>query len=362
MDDIAVDNPMGLDSEELALLNQGESSVVAHTPDPTEYHDPSKMRMDSTDRNMGMQLGGGPGRIKATMIPRATKDGGSMGFDPHRPAEVNIVDLASKTQTPVDFSQLDKDVLAKVVDPNISPDFGTVAAIAFHRISKQQKQAARKYGEDSFSKDSYNYEAIEEEDEPRLPPVGGFGSAYVVPKSTKGGSQVITKAAKKRGWQQTNTSSLQNNRPKFSVNKVPTQQPARQVVRQEPQQVVYMEEEPVYHQQSYEPVVEEVDNTPQYQVHFEVEGIYEMTASYHEVVVEGVTIVLVYDNRYHGSRFRPQPSTNHVYVKILNDNNLYKCYIPGIKYTTGVTESDPGREHVLLFIDEVAPVSEELEI
>jgi hypothetical protein len=108
------------------------------------------------------------------------------------------------------------------------------------------------------------------------------------------------------------------------------------------------EPEPEFEEEKWTGPVE-----PAYEVHFEVPGIYEMTARYHEVILEENFLVLVYDNAYPGSRFRPQPSEHPIFVNVAGDPRVLRCFVPGIQYTAGKDTTAAGHEHVLLLVDEV---------
>lgn len=354
-------NSLGLDEEELELLKSAADTVaIADTPDPTEYHDPNNIKLELSPGTMGSRLGGGPGGLGATMIPRATRLGGSQGFDPHTPGEINIVDLATNKQITLDLSRTNKDELAKVCDTNICEDFGTIAAIAFHRLAKKQNTEISDYNEKN-SGATLNPRAVSSESNFREPPVGGFGLSYVVPKSTKGGTQLVqTRAAKKRGFRNINQPSVPSSKPP-NQNSLSFPRPVAEVnmARELSNPSLSAKRASFSSRQAQEeesyPEPEFVSpEAPSFEVHFEVPDVYEMSSHYHEVVLEDNYLVLIYDNNFPGPRFRPQPSTNHIYVNVAGDDRVFKCLVPGIQYTTDRDDNlgNAGKEHVLLLVDE----------
>lgn len=69
----------------MADENTNSSGITVHTPDPSAYH---------------------TGSAYGTTIPRATKEGGSMGFDPHKPGKVIVDPDMEDGNLEVDFSKL----------------------------------------------------------------------------------------------------------------------------------------------------------------------------------------------------------------------------------------------------------------
>lgn len=68
---------------------QGDPPVIAHTPDGTQYHN-----LGDVVATTGHRLSNG------TVIPRATKDGRSQGFNEHQPHTVVLVDTTPDNAAP----------------------------------------------------------------------------------------------------------------------------------------------------------------------------------------------------------------------------------------------------------------------
>lgn len=78
------------------------------TPDPTKYHDPSAVSLIGSGRSLSSVLPGSSFGLKGIIIPRATEDGGSMGFDPHKPQKCFIDPGMTNTPIVVDYAKLNK--------------------------------------------------------------------------------------------------------------------------------------------------------------------------------------------------------------------------------------------------------------
>ena len=173
-----------------------DNAVKVHTPDPTKYHDPAAVTLGTTgDAAMAAMMGhtNGYAGWRGTIIPHATELGGSMGHDAQVPVhEVYIDPELNNRAICVDMAQFRSDdaraalaaasaqARAECRDPKDAAvvTWGQFAGPLVGRADAAQLTI--KQG---------NAQAAIPREEPRLPPVQLPG-VYVVPKASEGGGQV----------------------------------------------------------------------------------------------------------------------------------------------------------------------------
>lgn len=174
--------------------------IVAHTPDPTRYFSP--------DDNLTRRMRSG---IRATMIPRATRHGGSQGFTPG--AGYVSVD-PEKLETGEGGIQVDLSL--------ISPETSEMAyERACELTNDPEERIIRAYQLMGLAVESANemqtYEANWDDDyeEERTNPV--MPGAYVVPKSTVSGKQIKPKPKKRKKPKAVVPKAVRKPKPTVSV-------------------------------------------------------------------------------------------------------------------------------------------------
>lgn len=266
---------------------------LCSSTDPKAYTKPEEHTFDKTNGGASIshylptRLG-----MKGTVVPRATRLGGSMGYNPHqRPGIVNIVNIdpegTGATSFPVDLSAIDVDKLSALSE---SQDYRQVLEIedvrskASEAFEVMAKSAAARPKRPADGKKPKYPRIQPPAPEPRTPHHSVPKGTYVVPKATQGGTQV--------------------RRPTI------------------------IEEEPEFAPPSaaYQP--EQVD------VSIEIEGFGSIDVAYHHVVHDGDYLILGYDIRFPTNvRFMPQKSENPITVH--TPTAVYQVYSLGIRFTVG---------------------------
>ncbi len=249
--------------------------VKCSSEDPTKYYEDAaeNIRLQSNNRPLSSVIRSSEYTgLKGTVVPRATRLGGSKGFNPHKPGIVNIVDTLAGTTVQVDLSRLGDGVTSKVYDHD-EPNLSKATADAFRKLA----MIAPPVDEKTFVKTG-NRQA----------------------KSNKTNT--------KRSGGQSLRSAFNNKEPMFQ-QEVPSKIRPQAVIRE----------------QVSEPTI---------RVMFEFEGFGNLEAAYHHAVVEDKFLVLGYDTRYKSSfRFSPQKCESLVFVDITTMPNVYQVHSAGIRFT-----------------------------
>lgn len=252
-----------------------EAGIRTSSPDPSAYYNNlEEHKLERSGRSIASLLPEKEG-LMGTIIPKATRLGGSMGFNPHVPQIVNIDPDLEEYRCIVD--------LAKVTTQHLSP----INKIDYHKEQNLSEVASRAFS--YLSKVAAPDESTAPTEEVHLrkaPP--GMANTYVVPKSSIGGKQFIE----------------YKSTPK-------------------PSKPIMSNKEPI---QDLVPV-------PAIKVTFEIDGFGQLEASYHEVVQDDKFLVLAYNTRYTiGTQFMPQRSTNLMDVWVHNQPVVYRVHSVGIRF------------------------------
>lgn len=285
------------------MANNSNIDITVHTPDEKAYH---------TDIS-----------AYGTTIPRATQDGGSMGFDPNKPGVV-IVD-------------------PDMEDGNLEVDFSKLAGLEGYN-SKMQQAGAPSSGEAAFTAISdMAKELVATKEEAPSP----------TPTPSKESSDM--------------------NKPKLKVPKSVASAPATETTSPEASQLSEMLAEQgqvlsslmaqVEALQTPAPVPEEPETQvetevleteilgmpflgmaapikPQKEIYFEMPQAGTMGARYHDVVEGSNCIALVYDTRYEDGYqwIPPTLGDTKINMTLPRENKTYVCSSLGVHFHIGVLD------------------------
>lgn len=357
-----------------------------------QYHDPSKHYLEQNGRAVSSVL---PARygLRGVVIPRATAFGGSRGFDPHKPRLINIDPDIKGQSCVVDLSLLNEDNVSKAFyeatqNPMTQDNLQLLAAQTFHNLA-------------------VGYEPVGMERDPRplvedrRGPFGDFG-AYVVPKAGLSGGQLSPQYQPLQEMEQAapmspSISPRQTPMPNKEVlNKLARQRsmriaqestnPQPQIVHQVdsdgneiappiiippqagvseqsyrgpmgPTPSTFVDQTPLERlppPQTFTPIqvgraaqTPQAINPPTTNVTFETKGWGQLEAPYHNVIKNGVLLVLAYDTRFKGGMkyFPPDTGEQLMAVKIEGANKVY--YV----HSTNSRFEHSGFEYCVLAID-----------
>jgi hypothetical protein len=290
--------------------------ITAHTPDATAYH-------------TGISPYG-------TTIPRATSDGGSQGFDPHKPGLVIVDPDREDGNLEVDFSKFKqvRDLNGTIAGAGLTPD-GSGAFNAFSAIAGELEAA---------------------------PALAQLEEKQVLQKETSG----MDKIKLKRPRSSTAAAQLATTSVGEEVSEVLAQQ--SQLIKQLAEQVagLHKEREAVVQlpdveetqetREAEEQVVEATKaqslqdilgmsflgfpapNKPMKEIYFEMPQAGTMGARYHEVIEDSNCITLVYDTRYEDGYQWIPPALGDAKIQLTlpQDNKTFSCSSLGINFHIGV--------------------------
>lgn len=355
---------------------------------PGLYYDPASAYKEKDNRSVASLL---PSRgPRGVIIPRASRFGRSLGWNPEQPVIVNIDPNIEGGSSVVDLSKLTKDQVnqavietAHITNPRLA------AAVAFRKLA--------------VSTTPVGMPGIENRPEVDYGHPAAMGGAYVAPKASLGGGQVpqVTRATPvnsiqprpvvqpselyQKGLQPVQTPSIDEEEALRMENQLLAQEAAHRVGTSEivNRQVnnsarQFKEGQGNYTNQSIalgqfegasraalfekkayaEKAVSNGSfsphkNTPNEEVTFEVDGFGHLTTAYHAVVRDNISLVLVYDKDFKGgSKFFPQASdTKKLIVDVRSHSKVYQVMSPGIHFNL-----DYQGQHleicVLLIVDE----------
>jgi len=288
------------------------NDIRVGTPDPTKYHDSSKVRLEGGNKlSLAANLPGNHGfsGLRGTIIPRSTGLGGSMGHDPHKPQIIRIdPELIGGDGIVVDLSRVRADDMAQAVleeqqagydDP---ADAVTAAFARFSNCGQIPRQQQNRLPVPSI-------QANEREAPLQMP------GTYVVPKATSGGGQVRPASFSKTAVQVPLPSAASPVPPRQQSQPAPQHTLSTPVMPALPSpppppsppptsQDPYVAPPPVNLGRHIEETAE-VARRPQFgfqrplrPVTFEIPRVGEMTGYYHDVVCEGMALVLIFDHNY----------------------------------------------------------------
>lgn len=279
---------------------EATGGVRCNTPDPTRYHDPAALGPGAIPISSDIGLRG-------TVIPRATtavSGGMSQGHDPHVPQSQVIIDPDIPGQScVVDMGQMTQ---AAVVAASQGVQHGgrTGASEIYHNLATSQKQAAAA---------------------PEQPIVMSQAPA---PASAPAAPATPPAAAMP-------TNMLEA----FGAPNVAA--PTHQTVQLSTPTAAPVATAPVTVQ------------PPTLRATFEIQGVGQLEAWYHEIAVDGATLALVVDTAYPGPKYFPNQTEHPFAVYVERDRRLYLALSLGIQYSLGT------RQHCCLLIKEARDLSDE---
>jgi hypothetical protein len=275
--------------------------VRCNTPDPTGYHDPAALGPGAIPISSDIGLRG-------TVIPRATNavsGGMSQGHDPHVPQRRVIIDPDIPGQScVVDMGQMTQAAVA-AASQNVQHAGRTGASEIYHNLAEQQKQAAAA---------------------PEQPVVMSQAPAPVShqPAPAPAAAAVPTNMLEAFG-------SVNPPRPAPTHQTVQLSQPAAAASVAAPATV----------------------QPPTLRATFEIQGVGQIEAWYHDISVDGATLALVADTAYPGPKFFPNQTEQPFAVFVERDQRLYLALSLGIQYSLGT------KQHCCLLIKEARDLTEE---
>jgi hypothetical protein len=290
--------------------NNNNSEIMAHTPDASAYH-----------------TGGAYG----TTIPRATKEGGSMGFDPHKPGKVIVDPDMEDGNLEVDFSRLvavpdynQKMQKAVGVAPTAENAFSAIKAVA------DEVDASLAQDSNETSKEP----TVKAKPKLRLPTAPADVAAPVVTPEAEL-DPVSSDIAQVLSEQAALIANLQAKVAESDTAAAPSPGPVA--------------ETPV-REQAPEPVDISVLGMiflglpdavkPKKEIYFEMPQAGTMGARYHEVIEGTSCVALVYDTRYEDGYQWIPPSLGDTKIRMTlpKEEKTFICSSLGVHFHIGVLD------------------------
>lgn len=274
--------------------------VRCNTPDPAAYHDPAALGPGAIPLSTASGLRG-------TVIPRATNalaGGMSQGFNPHVPQRQVVIDPDIPGQSCVVDMGLMTQAAVAAASANVQHGGRTGASEIYHNLSEQQKQAAAATAQ---------------------PVVMSQAPAPVAPQPAPAPAVAAMP-----------TNMLEA----FGATSAPQPSSAHQTV------------------QLLQPAAAAVATTatvqpPTLRATFEIQGVGQIEAWYHDIAVDGATLALVTDTAYPGPKYFPNQTDQPFAVYVERDQRLYLALSLGIQYSLGT------KQHCCLLIKEARDLSAE---
>lgn len=294
--------------------------VTAHTPDDAEYHPDIS--------------------AYGTTIPRSTKDGGSRGFDPHKPGLVIVDPDMEDGNLEVDFSKFSEvDGLNNKIQTAVgaSPD-GDGAFQAFSNIASELAEGGKKT--------SPSPPASVLKKEPRGMNKPKLKKPAPVPVPTdevtpiNRGGRDVGAVADVLGEQtdlirrlMSEVADLRKDREVAEVPPPPETEEFTEELEEEPEAELGVDVGMPFLGAS-------IPLKPQKEIYFEMPQAGTMGARYHEVIEGSNCIALVYDTRYEDGYQWIPPALGDVKINMTlpRDNKTYVCSSVGIHFNIGVLD------------------------
>jgi hypothetical protein len=292
------------------VVDNNNIDITVHTPDEKAYH---------TDIS-----------AYGTTIPRATKDGGSMGFDPNKPGVV-IVD-------------------PDMEDGNLEVDFSKLAGVEGYSSKMQQAAGASSSGEAAFTAISAmakELEATKEEVPSPTPPSPSKESSDMnkpklrVPKSAQAApatevapSAPSTEASQLSEMLVEQGQVLSSLMTQVEALQTPVQDTTSSEQAEEETEALETEILGMHFLGMDAPI------KPQKEIYFEMPQAGTMGARYHDVVEGSNCIALVYDTRYEDGYqwIPPALGDTKIHMTLPRENKTYVCSSLGVHFHIGVLD------------------------
>jgi len=261
-----------------------KDEVRCSTPNPDGYTTPDQQFLETNGRSISSLMSSRYG-LKGTVIPRATRLGGSRGYDPNEPAVVNVDPDDRVHSCTIDLGKLTPQDLAfayKEASSGGSPDLRAVAAATYSRLAEIAESASPADLLPGMATQNIMKAVPENYYVPPPQPT----AIYVPPSPLPQTPPPVTSP--------------------FNIPYVP------QAVPQPP----VLPDHPTKH------------------AIIEIDGLGQIDTWYHEIVFDGDFLILAYDTRYKfGTRFMPQRTEAPVYVKVTDGGKVFKVQSVGIRFT-----------------------------
>lgn len=371
-----------------------------------QYQDPATQFFEGNGgRSIASLLPGGVRGLRGVVIPRATVFGGSRGFDPHKPRLMNIDPDIKGQSCVVDLSQITKEsmeaaFLDAAQNPVAQQDIRLLASQTFHNLAVGYEPVGmgpsrtplidRRPPLGAFSGYVVPRAALgggQMADEPAqepLPPEENISPSVSPRTGPTINPAIFQNMAQNKFRTREDPRNMQSNTglpppPVFQTdeNGVPItgglgsdevaldgyqiQQPQQAPMRQKPG---FVDQSPQQPRQAKAPPravkiagapvqAPQVQRTsqsvgaPETKITFEMQGMGEIEAYYHEVIKNGCVLVLVYDTRFKGGmRYMPPALEQLIALRVDEQKCVYFVNSTGTKFT------HDGREYCILVIDQ----------
>lgn len=335
--------------------------------DPTQYYDPSSAQREANGRSIASLL---PSRgPRGVIIPRSSRLGGSLGFNPHKPVIVNIDPDIKGQSSVVDLAQItNEDIDNAIQETSNVTDYKLAASLVFRKLAIGTEPVG-------MPSDNFNSQVVKEEH-----PLGLAG-AYVTPRQdmertmkayspqkqqeTKPQQPKIKYIQPAKAFEKgkearliTDTSGakyIQKDNPEpltdeevenMGVELFKQEALARRHVKEleedlRPERSVSQNRSNLFNKKKQEV------NQPSETVTYELENYGQLTCPYYKVIRDGITLALIWDKNSSGQKFTPSVSDNPIIVDPHNHDSIYKVAVPGIQF-----ELDNYEIYILLIVDE----------
>lgn len=325
------------------------------TPDPNGYHRPDQVTMEGASvagRSMSMLLPGGRG----TIIPQATRAGGSRGIDHNAPQRVHV-DPHIGGGVVVDLADVTPEAVERAVEESSAyADFAEGAFAAYARLSdpeavhhpdnvlvlEQPQESAYRQGRAGpppSAQGTIYDQALRQGRQPaaqRQAPLQMAGS-YVVPQSTPGGAQFLPEPVEQYAPAPPPPPVRQELRPRHPTRQQPPpQEELAPASFAEP--VTYRKiREPLRAAFEEQPSMPAPQQVPMRQVTFELPGGGQFEVVYHQIVLEKNNLILVLDHRHFMQMKYFPPSVEEPIAVLLHQHgnqpeHLLLCHTTGIRF------------------------------
>lgn len=323
---------------------QAAGGAKAHTPDPSAYHDPSSLRLASqAGRSVADMLPSRNG-LRGTVLPRSTAFGGSRARKAHTVGMVQIdPHVPGEDPIKIDISELDEEVVEQAFNSVDGEDISNIAYNTFRVLAG--KEPMTEFPDDQKMENP-------------IMPERQMPNAYTVPRTASGRKVAAEKAAASRPASFSGGPSVplaQGHRLEQlqesdinMLNEVATVDRPSKVISVTPLSERLSGAATVPSDRSNQNTVQ----PPSHRVTFEIAGFGTFETSYHRVVQgeDGISLVLVYDTRFHGGlKYFPQVSENELFVDVHELPYIFKVRSAGLKYRVD------DLEHCVLLVEKSAP-------
>lgn len=322
---------------------QAVGGAKAYTPDPNAYHDPSTLRLATQGGRSVADMLPSRNGLKGTVVPRASSLGGSRA---RKALNVGMVQIDSHVpgEDPIriDISELDGESIERVFNSVEGEDISNIAYNTFRVLA---------------GKEPIEHFPDDQKMENPIMPHREMPNAYVVPRTPSRKIVAAEKVAAARPATFTGSPSVPIASASLSVN-VPGQEVPDTAALMEaaivdrPSKVISVS---LSERLSGAPAVSSTSNQiqpPACKATFEIPGFGTFETAYHRIIQgeDGISLVLVYDNRFAGGlKYFPQASDAELFVDVHDLPYIFKVRSAGLRYKID------DFEHCVLLVEKSAP-------